>query len=439
MFEKWTRTSLEALCSNDPYDKRGNLMISEAGQVDTSSFKVLSSTVDTIRQLYLGSLKPEVLELLQVCYETHTNFSTSKGVEFAVGGAMVGGYKYKLQNNDLGLIVLVKHRYHDEKLAAPHLKIDLSSKLIQSLDPVETQQYLDKIASYWLNDPQPTGCAVHMACDVQGWVPPSDFLNRFVCRSKRISVNTGISQMSLEAGEIATTYNYGQSLLFGTARALQCAVYNKTAEAKHRGKLHYWESLWGRLGGDEPFTSAYDPDKPVWRVEFRFHQSVIKEYASGTLDKTGRYEFLNTATGEQVGTDWRLLRYIDIVPHLTGLWRKAAESFRLDTKRGKLIDPFWQRLLDDPLFFETEEKLEYKRVRRPAGQGMDKNIQLVLGNALSIYAKKRLSHNTAIAGLMATGYWDEIVGYYAARGVGLAELHESIKQTLIQRRLLGVT
>lgn len=439
MIEKWKRTSLEALCSSDLYDTRGNIMISEAGQVDTGAFKILSSTVDTIRQLYKGVLKADVLQKLQECYDTHTNFTTSKGVEFAVGGAMVGGYKYKLQNNDIGLIVLVKHRYHDEKLDAPHLKIDLSSKLIESLDPVETQQYLDKIASYWLNDPHPTGCAVHMASDIQGWKPPGDFLSRFVCRSKRISVNTGISQMSMEAGEIATTYNYGQSLLFGTARALQCAIYNKTAEAKYRGKLHYWEALWGRLGGDEPFTSAYDPEQPVWRVEFRFHQSVIKEYASGTLDKTGRYDFLNTATGEQVGTDWRLLRYIDIVPHLSGLWRKAASSFRLDTKRGKLIDPWWQRLADDPLFFETEQKLEYKRVKRPAGQGGEKNIQLGLGNLLSIYARQRFTSQMAINCLMASGIWPELVGYYAARDVNQSQLMELIKQKLIQRRLVGST
>lgn len=437
MLQKWTRTSLAALQTEDWDDPRGTLMISEVGQVNTASMKVLSSTVDTIRQLYLGTMKSDKLEQLQDAYANHENYTTAKGVTFSVGGAMVGGYKYKLQNNDIGLTIMLKHRYHDHDTKASHVKIDLSSKLIQSKDPVELQHYMDAIASYWLDISEPAGCAVHLACDVQGWVPPSDFLNRFVCRSKRISTNTGISQLSIESGEIATTYNYGQSMLFGTARSMQCAVYNKTAEAMYRGKLHYWEALWQRLGGDEPFTTAYNPEVPVWRIEFRFHQSVIKEFAHGTLDKTGRYNWINTSTGEEVGTDWQLLRYIDIVPHLSGLWRKAATSFRLDTKRGKLIDPWWQRLIDDPLFFETEHTLEYRRLKRPKSSGIEKNIQLTLGNLLAIFASKGFSLNQAMQGIKGAEIWDELVHYYESRGVDRTQIRELVNQTLIRHRLTG--
>ncbi|MFK7160847.1 hypothetical protein V6U78_07345 [Marinospirillum sp. MEB164] len=437
MLHLWDRTSLDSLFTENPIDGRGAIMLSSRGQVDTSSMKILASTVDTIRQLYVGIINPDRLSALEQAYKGHDNYVADDGTLYAVGGAMQGGYKYRIQSNDIGVIVMIKHRYHDPDAKAPHVKIELSPKLIQSLDPLEIQHYMDDLASYWLDDPQPTGCAVHMATDIQGWQPPHDLLNRFVCRSKRIASNSGISDFSIESGQIATTYNYGQSMLFGTARSMQCAIYNKTAEALHRDKLDFWEAIWKRLGGDDPFTSAYDPEKPVWRVEIRLHQSVIREFASGTLDDTSRFNWLNTRTGELIGTNPELNRFIDIVPHLSGLWRKSMMSFRLDLDKGKLIDPFWQRLLQDPLYFDTEETLDYKRLKKTPGQGSEKNIGLALGNLLSLYARNSFTSAYALHCLAQCGIWHEIQAYYESRGIGLAELKELIKQKLTQRRLLG--
>lgn len=435
--KKWERHSFYSLVAGDKGDQRGNLFISNKGQANLEDLEILFTSVDTVRQLYAGVLDEEKLQKVIDCYAAHENYTSKKGDLFAVGGAMAGGYKYRLQSNDIGVIILLKHKFHDADQKASHIKIELSPKLIQSLDPLELQHYMDRIAAYWLVKPEPVGCAVHLAADIQGWQPAPDFLDRFVCRSKRITTSSGISEFSVESGEIASVYGRGQSMLFGTARGLQCAIYNKTKEALARDKLDFWQHLWSKKGGAEPFSHAYNPDSEVWRIEVRFHQSVLREYAAGTLDKSGRYEFLNTSTGELVGTKSELNRFLDVVPHLTGLWRTATMSFRLDTTKGQLIDPAWQKINEDCLYFDTENTTDYKRIKKTPAQGNEKNLALALGNMLSIYARQRYTINYVLHCLEKCGFWQEICIYYRTRGVGLGDLKELIKQKLIERRLLG--
>lgn len=435
--QKWDRHSFASLASGSEGDKFGNLFLSKEGQVNLEKMDILLTSVDTVRQLYAGTMNENRLQQVIECYNEHENYTTSAGDLFAVGGAMAGGYKYRLQNNSLGIIVLLKHKFHDADSKASHVKIELSPNIIQSHDPLELQKIMDDIAAYWLSKPEPVGAAVHLAADIQGWEPPTDFLSRFVCRSKRITNNTGISEFSVESGEVATVYGRGQSMLFGSARGLQCAIYNKTTEALVRDKLDFWEHLWNKRGGDEPFSNAYNPQENVWRIEVRFHQSVIREYAAGTLDKSGRYEWLNTRTGELVGTKSELNRFIDVVPHLTGLWRTATMSFRLDVKKGRLICPAWQKINEDCFYFDTETTTDYKRIRKTPGQGSEKNICLALGNLISIYARNRFTANYALDCLVKSGIWEEITMYYRARGVGIRDLKQLIEQRLVERRLLG--
>lgn len=435
--KKWERHSFHSLTQGDQGDPRGNLFLSHKGQVDLTPMQILLTSVDTVRQLYLGTLDQDKLNKVIDCYNSHEHYIHSDGTIYAVGGAMAGGYKYRLQNNELGVIILMKHKFHEPDSKASHIKIEASPKLIQSKDPLELQQYLDSIAAFWLNNPEPAGCAVHMAADVQGWQPREDFLSRFVCRSKRITNSSGISDFSVETGEIASVYGRGQSMLFGTARGLQCAIYNKTREALARDKLDFWETLWNRQGGEDPYSPAYDKNEPVWRIEVRFHQSVIREYAQGTLDKTGRYDWLNVKTGELVGTSHELLRFIDIVPHLSGLWRHATMCFRLDTTKGQLIDPAWQKLNDDCTFFDTEHQLDYRRIRKTPGQGSEKNIALALGNLISIYARQRFTENNALHCLEKSGIWGEICAYYRRRGLEPEGIKELVRKKLIERRILG--
>lgn len=153
---------------------------------------------------------------------------------------------------------------------------------IQEREPQACQDFMYNIAAHMLAHVEPAGCAIHLALDLQGWQPPRDFMDRFVTRSKRVTKLNGVSDFEITTGEIAAQYAYGQSYLFGTAGALQCALYNKTRQAHSRDKLHFWEGIWKQATGDDPLDEPYDPDQDVWRIEMRFHQFVLREYAQGT-------------------------------------------------------------------------------------------------------------------------------------------------------------
>jgi hypothetical protein len=57
----WERYSLDSLLTGSR-SVDGRLFLSELGQVDMSGFQVLHSGLDTVRQLYTGTLKVDVLD-----------------------------------------------------------------------------------------------------------------------------------------------------------------------------------------------------------------------------------------------------------------------------------------------------------------------------------------------------------------------------------------
>ena len=130
-----------------------------------------------------------------------------------------------------------------------------------------------------------------MAADIQGLATRFRFFRTVlsVVLSELPLIQVFLSFPLNRAGEIASVYGRGQSMLFGSARGLQCAIYNKTKEAIVRDKLDFWQHLWAKSGGDTPFTSAYNPKSfEVWRIEvaFSINQFYLREYAAGTLDKS---------------------------------------------------------------------------------------------------------------------------------------------------------
>ncbi len=83
-----------------------------------------------------------------------------------------------------------------------------------------------------------------------------------------------------------------------------------------------------RIIGD-PFGDgdpAYNPLETVWRLEFRFHHSIVQQFSEGS----------RMASGEVIGCR----TYEGLCPHLQGLWNYACESFKL-LSRTAVYDPFW--------------------------------------------------------------------------------------------------
>lgn len=388
-----------------------------AALTDLSGLRVLHTGVDTVRQLYRGSIKPGLLDL----------FDELGIVEFggyAWHAGRIGrdsGYQFKLQNADLGLILLLKNFNVKPELEGPHLKIEVSPHLIESTSPQNLQRLMDELASQVLDDVKPNQCAVHIAVDVQGW-EPEGLIDRMSCRSRRVRDISGISRIEYNAD--ATVYGRGQSALWGSASGVQCAVYNKSLQAQTIDKLDYWRSVWSRAYEDLD-TPSFNPELPVWRVELRFHHSVIEQFATGSAC---------TRTGELIGTR----TFADLVPHLTGLYRYGLESFRLMSSAG-YIDPVWSYLAQDVRIVAGAECLagstEYKRYYKTASGFTGKNVDLFLGNFVSLLARERVGATKAFECLKEWECWPVIRDHFADKGKTERDVYAWLRDKLTERTI----
>lgn len=393
----------------------------DAQIVDLSKVKILACSVDTVRQLYRGLIRPEIMCL----FEKPGTIVDFAGQRWHSGRVSKdSGYQYKLQNADLGIILLVKNFNAKLENIGPHLKIEVSPHAIDTFSPERLQERLDYYASHVLTNIERNQCAVHLALDLQGWQPPADLVARMHCRARAARDISGIKeiQWTLESA----TYGKGQSYLFGSAGGVQLGIYNKTEQARAIDKLDYWEGVWRRRDSfDETDTDNYNPEQDVWRVELRYHHSVIQQFALGSVD---------LHTNQAIETD----SYAAFAPHLDGLWRYGLRQFKLLARPG-YFEPIWTLIRDDvrvdlpvdSLVDETAYKRQYKTSRGFSG----KNVELFLGNFVSLLARERVGARKAFYRLRDWECWPVIRDHYAAKGMDEDGLYKHIKDILEQRHV----
>nr|WP_256833225.1 hypothetical protein [Pseudomonas oleovorans] len=389
--------------------------------VDLSKAKILACSVDTVRQLYRGLIRPEIMSLFDKP-GTIVDFAGQRWHSGRV--SKDSGYQYKLQNADLGIILLVKNFNAKIENIGPHLKIEVSPHAIDTFSPDRLQERLDYYAGHVLTNIERNQCAVHLALDLQGWQPPADLVARMHCRARAARDISGIKeiQWTLESA----TYGKGQSYLFGSAGGVQLGIYNKTEQARSIDKLDYWEGVWRRRDSfDEADPDNYNPEQDVWRVELRYHHSVIQQFASGSFD---------LHSGETIETN----SYAAFAPHLDGLWRYGLRQFKLLARPG-YFEPIWTLIRDDvrvdlpvdSLVDETEYKRQYKTSRGFSG----KNVELFLGNFVSLLARERVGARKAFYRLKDWECWPVIRDHYAAKGMDEDGLYKHIKGILEERHV----
>jgi len=388
---------------------------------DLSNVRILACSVDTVRQLYRGLIRPEIMCL----FEKPGTIVDFAGQRWHSGRVSKdSGYQYKLQNADLGIILLVKNFNAKLENIGPHLKIEVSPHAIDTFSPERLQERLDYYASHVLTNVERNQCAVHLALDLQGWQPPADLVARMHCRARAARDISGIKeiQWTLESA----TYGKGQSYLFGSAGGVQLGIYNKTEQARAIDKLDYWENVWRRRDSfDETDPDNYNPEQDVWRVELRYHHSVIQQFASGSVD---------LHTGAAIETN----SYAAFAPHLDGLWRYGLRQFKLLARPG-YFEPIWTLIRDDvrvdlpvdSLVDETEYKRQYKTSRGFSG----KNVELFLGNFVSLLARERVGARKAFYRLKDWECWPVIRDHYAAKGMDEDGLYKHIKGILEERHV----
>ncbi|QMV61225.1 hypothetical protein VUJ49_14380 [Pseudomonas berkeleyensis] len=388
---------------------------------DLSNVRILACSVDTVRQLYRGLIRPEIMCL----FEKPGTIVDFAGQRWHSGRVSKdSGYQYKLQNADLGIILLVKNFNAKLENIGPHLKIEVSPHAIDTFSPERLQERLDYYASHVLTNVERNQCAVHLALDLQGWQPPADLVARMHCRARAARDISGIKeiQWTLESA----TYGKGQSYLFGSAGGVQLGIYNKTEQARAIDKLDYWEGIWKRRDSfDETDPDNYNPEQDVWRVELRYHHSIIQQFASGSVD---------LHTGAAIETN----SYAAFAPHLDGLWRYGLRQFKLLARPG-YFEPIWTLIRDDvrvdlpvdSLVDETEYKRQYKTSRGFSG----KNVELFLGNFVSLLARERVGARKAFYRLKDWECWPVIRDHYAAKGMDEDGLYKHIKGILEERHI----
>lgn len=408
---RWERYSYDSLVKgvSDPV---GRLFLSELGQENLDRVRVVHQGIDTVKQLYRGELHPDTLTYIEGLYEQgFGECADIGGHPWMVGSGGASGYQYRLQNSDLGLICFLKSRYADKNDSGAHLKVEASPHWIISRSGDEMQRELDALARHFFRDqPATSGVAVHICVDVQGWAPEAGFQDSLVTRARRMVAHDSQNVLFMNMGEIASTYNKGQSYLLGSASTVQFALYRKDVQAKATDKLDFWREVWGSAPGESFDKPAYNPEKAVWRLEFRFHHSVLAEFGRGAAQDM-EYGFTLQSS------IWSGIR--GICGHLKGLWHYGLNSFRAERKASacgtRYFSPFWQFLLDDVKWSAPDGDFAYKRIKKTPGVGNEKNLMLAVGNLLSVYARNRFSAARAYACIKASGIYDDLYNYFERR------------------------
>ncbi len=171
---------------------------------DLSAVRLLRCAVDTVRQLYRGKIKTAIFDL----FESPGIVKLGDHLWHAGRIGRDSGYQFRLQNADLGIILLIKNFNVKETDNGPHLKIEVSPHTIESYTPEHLQNLLDSLAWLVLDDFTQNQCAIHIALDVQGWTPPADTVARMQCRSKRVRDISGINSFDFAA--TASVYGNGE-------------------------------------------------------------------------------------------------------------------------------------------------------------------------------------------------------------------------------------
>lgn len=399
----------------------GRLFVGPDGsQLNLDRVNVLWAGTDTIRQMFEGRPEEHQFHEIADAYEAGVGSTvTLGGYEFAVKSGKQGGFKYMLQNNQLGLTLLYKHFYAEADALSTHLKIECSPQWLYERDKYQINDELFEWAGKLLKNPKPNAVAVHLAVDFQGWEPPQDFDSHFVTKARRVQRYDGMAEFRFQGCDSAIVHGRGTSFTFGKANSLQFCLYNKSEEVDVSDKRDFMESIWRTATNDDTFpATCYDEEAPVWRLEVRFHQRIINELWRGT---------------DAVGP---IYTYLEADRHLTGLWQYALRSNRYEYRKD-WVHPIWTFLRDEVSFGHKAPPIAYKRQKKTPGCGNEKNVALAFGNLLSIYARNRFNAQQAWHCLKKSGLWNDLKSYYRRREITERMLYEMVRDGLTQRRLQG--
>src|SRR5690606_16410015 len=143
---------------------------------------------------------------------------------------------------------------------------------------------------------------------------------------------------------------------------------------------------------------------------------------------------IDAKTGEAIETN----SFAAFAGHLDGLWRYGLGQFKLLARPG-YFEPIWTLMRDDirvdvpvdSLVDETEYKRHYKTARGFSG----KNVELFLGNFVSLLARERVGAKKGFQRLKEWECWPVIRDHYAAKDMTELDLYRPIRDLLEERHV----
>ena len=347
---------------------------------------ILNIAVDTVRQLYKGTISRQIdyalqtltMDGAQIIIKDEINKANDINIRhfnipFDCKISKMGknsGYRYKLQNNEVGIIILIGSYFRKVDEEFSHLKIELSPHFISQRSPQDIHNYCENIAQLYLENHHAEAISVHLCVDVQGWEMPNHMDDHIITRSKRIRTYRGIDDIRFEGMDaVLSMYGRNETLMVGNANALQLSIYRKDIEIKKTDKVDYYHDIWESYS-----LGQFDKEKPVTRFEFRFHHSIIKEFERGQ--------------GEDIKT------YIELEQYLNDLWLYGLKNIRY--QEGGIVMPIWMILMQDIEFNSSDIRQEFKRkqaVAKTDTTAITRNLGLFLGNYLTIRCRSGIKFN----------------------------------------------
>ena len=379
--KNWQRYTLESLEKNEQFEK-GNIYFSDKhGQANgTQDYLICGAVCDTYKQIFKGTIdhflddafkaltqdgetyiyKDEINNTSAIRYRRMTIPCDLKVKRMGKNAR----YRYSLQNSELGVYILLGSYFQKIDVEFSHLKIELSPHFIAKRTPKQIDEFLSSVADMLLEEPEATEPEVHLAVDVQGWELPAHMIDNMVTRAKRIQSYDGISSIEFDTiAECAISYGRAESLTLGSRSSLQSSFYRKDLQMLKVDQVDYYHEKWG-----EYTLGSYDPEKSVTRIEFRFHQSVIKQFSTG-LDKP-------------------LTTYSQLCKYFTNLWKYALNANRYMYDK-EYVHPVWQMFYEDIVFTCEEQPIEFKRVQAKTDTtAISRQIANALGNLITMYSSR---------------------------------------------------
>lgn len=169
--------------------------------------------------------------------------------EFSLSPGSWGKYAFSLDHAN-GRIGFTR----SEKL--PRIRVQPRAHFLHGVGVGPAIEWFSETVGKQVAGPQWRVSRIDLFVDVQGWVPTVADRERFVTRSRSVDMH--------ERNNSFTGYTFGSRRGGG----ISGRAYDKTADVDRTGAL-YWFDLWGE---------RYRKGEPVFRVEFEFGRSVLRQF-----------------------------------------------------------------------------------------------------------------------------------------------------------------